>query len=229
MKPVNNLQSNWYHETSDVQYHKHVFSDDPFVRSVIARGRAKKLQPLLNADDRVLEYGVGIGLNLRDLRCRERTGYDLSGYGRSACEEGGIKFTNDLGTLSGKRFSVVLCHHVLEHVPGPLESLREIRELLEPGGRLILCVPFERGRHFLHHDPNDINRHLYSWNPLSLGNLLAEAGFETRTIGLGPYGYEQRLAPLAKAGFAIYRLGLALARMLRPVKEIIAIAHPRDA
>ena len=36
-------RQNWYHESSEVQYHKHVFSDDPFVRATIARGRALKL------------------------------------------------------------------------------------------------------------------------------------------------------------------------------------------
>ena len=219
-----NRQS-WYHESSEVQYHKHVFSDDPFVRATIALGRALKLQPLIREEDRLLEYGVGIGLNLRDLRCRERVGYDLSAYGRGACESAGIEFTTDLGSLAGRRFTAVLCHHALEHVPAPLESLGEIRELLEPGGRAILCVPYEQGRSYRRYDPNDIHRHIYSWNPRSFGNLLSEAGLRIRSIELGPYGYEQRLAPLAKAGFSSYRLGLWLARLIRPVREIVAVAE----
>ena len=111
-------ESNWYHEEADVQYHAHVFSGDDFVRATIARNRALKLQPLIDESDRVLEYGVGIGLNLRDLRCRERVGFDLSGYGREVCEAAGIDFTNKLDDLSGRRFDKVICHHVLEHVPG---------------------------------------------------------------------------------------------------------------
>jgi hypothetical protein len=101
--------SNWYHEAGEVQYHANVFSADPFVRATIARNRALKLQPLIGAQDRLLEYGVGIGLNLRDLRCRERVGYDLSGYGREACEAEGIAFTDDLESLSGRQFDTVLC------------------------------------------------------------------------------------------------------------------------
>ncbi len=53
----------------------------------------------------------------------------------------------------------------------------------------------------------------------------AEAGFVIHSIKLGPYGYEQRVAPLAKSGFPVYRLGLTLARTIRPVKEIMAIAE----
>ena len=222
-------ESNWYHEEADVQYHAHVFSGDDFVRATIARNRALKLQPLIDESDRVLEYGVGIGLNLRDLRCRERVGFDLSGYGREVCEAAGIDFTNKLDDLSGRRFDKVICHHVLEHVPGPLDTLRVIGDVLEPGGQLILVVPFERERRFYRHDPEDIHRHLYSWNPLSLGNLLDEAGLTVRSVGLGPTGAEQRLAPLAKAGFGLYRFGLWALRLLVPMKEIIAIAERKPS
>jgi SAM-dependent methyltransferase len=220
--------SNWYHEAGEVQYHANVFSADPFVRATIARNRALKLQPLIGAQDRLLEYGVGIGLNLRDLRCRERVGYDLSGYGREACEAEGIAFTDDLESLSGRQFDTVLCHHVLEHVPCPLETLQVIRGLLAPGGRLILVVPFERGRRFRRYAAGDIDRHLYSWHPLALGNLLDEAGMAVSSISLGPTGAEQRLAPLARAGFATYRLGMWVLRLLVPMKEIIALAQRVD-
>lgn len=225
---MNAEDSNWYHEAGAVQYHANVFSADPFVRATIARNRALKLQPLIGAQDRLLEYGVGIGLNLRDLRCRERVGYDLSGYGREACEAEGIAFTDDLQGLSGRKFDTVLCHHVLEHVPCPLETLQVIRGLLAPGGRLILVVPFERGRRFRRYAAGDIDRHLYSWHPLALGNLLDEAGMAVDSIRLGPTGAEQRLAPLAKAGFATYRLGLWALRLLVPMKEIIALAQRVD-
>jgi SAM-dependent methyltransferase len=198
------------------------------VRATIARNRALKLQPLIGAQDRLLEYGVGIGLNLRDLRCRERVGYDLSGYGREACEAEGIAFTDDLESLSGRQFDTVLCHHVLEHVPCPLETLQVIRGLLAPGGRLILVVPFERGRRFRRYAAGDIDRHLYSWHPLALGNLLDEAGMAVSSISLGPTGAEQRLAPLARAGFATYRLGMWVLRLLVPMKEIIALAQRVD-
>ncbi len=216
----------WYHEEGATQYHARVFSGDPFVRATIARNRALKLQPLIGEGDRVLEFGVGIGLNLRDLRCRERVGYDLSGYGRDACEAQGIVFTTDLDSLKGRRFDRVLCHHVLEHVPNPLATLKAISGLLEPGGRLILVVPFEAGRRFRRYDPGDIDRHLYAWNPQTLGNLVDEAGMRVHSIRLGPTGAEQRLAPLARVGFGVYRLGLGLLRLLVPMKEIVVAATP---
>jgi hypothetical protein len=48
------------------------------------------------------------------------------------------------------------------------------------------------------------------------------------SISLGPTGAEQRLAPLARAGFATYRLGMWVLRLLVPMKEIIALAQRVD-
>ncbi len=218
-------QNEWYQKDGAAQYHKTVFSDDEFVRHVIASNRARKLQTFINDDDEVLEYGVGVCLNLKYLKCKSRTGYDVSTYGKEACDEVGVEFCNDIRGLKGRVFSKVICHHVLEHVPDPLTSLRQIKDLLAPGGRLILCVPHERGRNFMRSIQDDIHRHLYSWNPRSIGNLLSEAGFSIKDVYLGPYGYEQRLAPLARYSFIVYRFGLMLLRAVRPVKEIVAIVE----
>jgi len=217
--------SDWYKETSDVQYHSKVFSGDPFVQQVLARNRANKLQPLLRDADSVLEFGVGTGLDLWKLRCRRRVGYDPSQFGKQACEQAGIQFVHDLEQLQGEKFSAVICHHVLEHVPSPLDSLRAMAELLQPGGRLILVVPYEYGRSFNRYRPDEINRHLYTWNPLTLGNLLDEAGFRPESVTTAPTGYEQRLAPLAKAGYPVYRLSLFLLRLMLPLKEVVAVSR----
>ena len=38
-------------------------------------------------------------------------------------------------------FDVVLMNHVLEHLPEPLNTMREIKRILRPRGRLILVTP----------------------------------------------------------------------------------------
>jgi SAM-dependent methyltransferase len=45
-------------------------------------------------------------------------------------------------------FDAVLCSCVLEHVPSPVEALREIARLLRPGGTLILTAPAVSFVHF---------------------------------------------------------------------------------
>jgi ubiquinone/menaquinone biosynthesis C-methylase UbiE len=45
-------------------------------------------------------------------------------------------------------FDAVMCIEVLEHVPHPVDALRELARLLKPGGSLILTAPFCSLTHF---------------------------------------------------------------------------------
>jgi SAM-dependent methyltransferase len=48
---------------------------------------------------------------------------------------------HDLGAPSGRRFDVVLCSEVVEHVDDPTAALAGLRRLLAPGGTLVLSTP----------------------------------------------------------------------------------------
>jgi ubiquinone/menaquinone biosynthesis C-methylase UbiE len=45
-------------------------------------------------------------------------------------------------------FDAVMCIEVLEHVPNPTDSVRELVRLLKPGGTLIITAPFCALTHF---------------------------------------------------------------------------------
>src|SRR5215813_1302061 len=214
-----------YKGKSGVDYHAKVHSSDPWVQDVVARSRVLKFEHLVQPDDDVLEYGVGMGLNIRHLRARRRVGFDVSDAGRAACGHAGIEFRSELSSIEGQQFSVVICHHVLEHVADPVGTLETIKRFLKPGGRMILCVPFETARYYRRYIPNDPNRHIFAWNPLTLGNLATVVGFEVESSSIGPFSYEQRLAFLARAGFVIYRLGLWALRTIRPDNEVFLVAR----
>ncbi len=42
---------------------------------------------------------------------------------------------------SGRKYGMVTASHVIEHVPDPVEFLRQSRQLLERGGRIVLRTP----------------------------------------------------------------------------------------
>src|SRR5262249_52053721 len=92
-------------------------------------------------------------------------------------ERNGVTCHASLETITDGIADVAVSNHALEHVPFPIEALRQIRRKLKPGGMLLLCVPADDWRTQRSYDPADLNHHLHTWTPLLLGHTLAEAGF----------------------------------------------------
>lgn len=73
-------------------------------------------------------------------------------------------------------FDVVICTEVIEHVPEPIQAVREILRVLKPGGMLFLTAPLGSG---LHQEPF----HFYGgYTPHWYKKFLPEAGFVDITI-----------------------------------------------
>ena len=62
---------------------------------------------------------------------------------------GALDYTGDVWDIAEAdgTFDAVLCTEVLEHVPFPIETVRELCRLLKPGGALILTAPANALRH----------------------------------------------------------------------------------
>ncbi len=219
---LSNIEQHYRGERGQVYYT--LIVADEFTQQVISRQRCRKIQPYIRPSDRVLEFGVGGGYNLRLLSCREKWGYDLNEAGRCDCEKFGIHFLTNLDRADLGCFDAVLCHHVLEHTADPLAMLDRMKKLLGHNGRLLLYVPHETRRRYRNYRAHDPNQHLFSWNAQSLGNLVAAAGFRIETIKVRPFSYERRLAFLARLSLFLYRAGLFFLRLLRPENEIFLLA-----
>lgn len=50
-------------------------------------------------------------------------------------------------------FDIVICSHVLEHIPNDELALTELYRILRPGGRALVLVPQDRGRDTTYEDP----------------------------------------------------------------------------
>ena len=79
----------------------------------------------------------------------------------------------------GGQLDTVVCLNVLEHIEDDAATLKSIRTLLEPGGRLILLVP---------NDPKAYGTidkeigHYRRYTPAHLGKLMADSGYEVEDI-----------------------------------------------
>lgn len=103
------------------------------------------------AEGRVLELGIGMGLNLRyydPARVKEVMGVDPSPELRLAAQaaerEPGLKVRIDEGTAEAlpfedKSFDTVVCTFTLCSVCTPPLALAEARRVLKPGGRFLFC------------------------------------------------------------------------------------------
>ena len=116
------------------------------------RWMADTIAPFTGA--RVLEIGAGMG-NLTRQLCRHRKLYIATDLEQDYVEQLRITFRHrpfvrvarvdaenaeDFLPFEGAQ-DTVICLNVLEHIADDAGTLRRIRTLLEPGGRLILLVP----------------------------------------------------------------------------------------
>jgi len=64
-------------------------------------------------------------------------------------EYGPIDYVGDIWAIDEKDgfFDVVMCTEVFEHIPYPIDTIREFSRLLKPGGKLVLTAPSNCLRH----------------------------------------------------------------------------------
>lgn len=177
------------------------------VYRLLAGERARKIQPWIARQHRVLEYGVGTALNLAGVRCRERWGWDRDERLRPEVERRGVRWIASMEKIPDASFDAVICHHVLEQVSGPGSVLHTLSRILRSDGALLLFVPYERNQ--------------------TLGNLLGTGDFQVDSVGLGPYGYERFAAEQVNrwGGERAYRTILRILRAFRPVHEVRLVAR----
>lgn len=151
------------------------------------------------AQGRVLEIGIGTGLNMRwydKTRVTHITGLDpalqLHARARERIAEAGLKVDLVGGSaenmaLPDSSFDTVLITYTLCTIADPLAALREMRRVMAPGGRLLFC---EHGR-----APDESVRRWQErlqplWGKLAGGchlgrdipELLLQAGFRLRDL-----------------------------------------------
>jgi len=143
---------------------------------------------------RLLDVGCSAGFFMKVARDQ---GWDVSGleYSSDSAQLGRdlYDFNIQIGALSSHHyqpnsFDAVTLWDVIEHLPDPLESLRQALELLVPGGHIALSTPnidglFPRLSYLpgklLNYWPHPAPpAHLSQFSVRTLGRMLKRAGFE---------------------------------------------------
>ncbi len=156
----------------------------------------------LNADHqrwRILDVGCGTGTFLA---LATGFGYAAEGLEASTTEAEWaqslglrVRHGTSLAGFPAGAFEVVTMWDTLEHIPKPLEILRQIRRVLAPPGYLLVKVP--NGPHYLWKARllrwarprgfNDlgVGEHVLHFSSSSLQHIFTLAGFETLSIRSG--------------------------------------------
>jgi SAM-dependent methyltransferase len=127
----------------------------------------------------VFDFGSGDG---NFLRRASREGWISVGLEASFLPEnnapGGYEVFTDLEEARARGpFDAITLWHVLEHLPNPVATLRELESMLTPKGVIVIGVPDAQGvqakilgEHWMH---LDVPRHLFHFGRPSLERLLA--------------------------------------------------------
>lgn len=139
-------------------------------------------QNFIKPTDRVAEFGMGGGLLLEKLICKEKIGIEVNEVAREYAKKLGIESVSDLTELEDESQDVIISTHALEHCLKPYEIVCGLRDKLVEGGKAVFVVPYDSIRD--EYLKGELYYHLYTWNQRNLGNLFKVAGYFIREVGL---------------------------------------------
>jgi SAM-dependent methyltransferase len=167
---------------------------------------SKVFGPSIKPNDTVVDFGCGGGSLLHNLVCKERIGIEPNPSAAASVKSLGIRhfFSPEeaLKVLGPGVVDVIISTHALEHALNPFLELNNLRLLLKSGGRVHFIVPCDSIRQ--RYNSQDINNHLYSWNPQNLGNIFREAGFHVSSVKSLKHRWPPFYTKVARLGWPVF-------------------------
>lgn len=145
--------------------------------------RYQKAAEFIRPGDRVLDVACGLGYGSHILYCASQAksvlgvdpsdvgiSYANAHYGRIGAVEFQIGDAEALSSVPDNSIDFITAFETIEHVPEPMEYLLQLKRVLKPAGRVMVCAPNdwadETGK-----GPNPRHLHVYTWE-----RLVAECG-----------------------------------------------------
>jgi 2-polyprenyl-3-methyl-5-hydroxy-6-metoxy-1,4-benzoquinol methylase len=220
-------------QSAPVEYYQDHYSDGAMEHTA-----AGNIHPGFRYTLKKIEHSVQLYLTPAQRRAIDvgcGTGYLLSELKKSGFDGLGIDFNPDLVRFArahfhvnaevtrvedlmalNSRFDLALLIHVLEHVEDPVGLLKNIRQLLDPGGILFIDLPnltrfainrsIRKGGFFWGEYPP---HHLTFWSRASLSKALEAAGYSVLECHPRPFGEEGQVEL-----FLCHRLHLKVNRLV---------------
>jgi len=224
MNVVTTRRKWFYHEAFLRKHHPEILSADT------TRKKART----------VVDYGCAQGQTLAQFQKLgfDCTGYELNGafanYGRKVL---GLNIKEEpMPTEAPGSVDFVMCYHVLEHLPDPLEALLKIREILHDDGRVYLSTPYwfealseepTGGGECLDFENLFHINHIDVFSKTSLQNLFRLAGFDIVALDFDVYG-QTYLLKKGKTSEIVKEDWQKIVKVIEAQKQAIEHARAKD-
>jgi SAM-dependent methyltransferase len=174
-----------------------------------------------------LEFGAGLGQNLEILNAsNSKWAVDVSDQSRDSCRSKGFEWRSTLDEVPDGAFEFILSRHSLEHVPDPYTVLKKLKAKAKENCELVLVVPLDHETAVTDLHKFDEHRHLFSWSPETLKNLLMETGWWVKSIDLHSGRWFRRMTNTMLPRYRLsFNLGRWLVTRCLPMKSGEIIAH----
>jgi len=138
-----------------------------------------KFEKEVNDNDILMDFGCGGGYLLDNFNNKNKIGFEINRTAWDEIKSKGITVYDKFDDISDNSIDTIISNHAMEHVPLPLNTLKNLYKKLKPNGKMIIVIPCEQpsepGFYFRE---EDINQHLHTWCPMTFGNLSKLAGFK---------------------------------------------------
>lgn len=129
----------------------------------------------------VLDFGAGTGDFLKI--CKNNNwqvlGIEPSAEARENAAKKGIHLKENLLDITNQKFDVITLWHVLEHVGNLKSTIKVLKSLLQPEGRIVVAVPnyksYDATFYKEHWAAYDVPRHLWHFSQKAIRKLFLEA------------------------------------------------------
>ncbi len=237
--PPNEFEIGKYYQSD--AYISHTNSHEGFfnkiyqsVRKLSIRQKLKLIQQFSHRHTgSVLDYGCGTGSFLHYMK---DNGWNVTGIEPDpSAQEKASKLISEkilppaaLSALESNHFDVVTLWHVLEHVHSLKNVIKELKRVLKKGSILVIAVPNHTSWDAQHYKEYwaayDVPRHLYHFSPMTMHQLLKNAGFEKRVVK--PMWFDAFYVSMLSEKYAHGKINMIRALCYGLVSNIRAFINP---
>jgi SAM-dependent methyltransferase len=157
-------------------YNQDYFSWQKKIGKFGAQANKIKFEKLILDNQKVLDFGCGGGYILSAYSNIDKYGVEINDSAITEAKSNGLKVFKFSKDLPSNFFDLIISNNALEHCDNPFLELKELYRALKPGSKICIAVPCDNIKNKF--KETDVHKHLYSWSPNNLGNILDLAGFE---------------------------------------------------